>query len=300
MNERRGQRSQEPQQDALEPPADPAQLKECRGEHDDGRLHDDVAMAHVRELVCQHRLELRRRRRRQEARAHCDRRTTGPTTGGERTWQPVVDQVEPRLRDACTSRESLDRGVEPGRTPDRELARAYQSECDAVCVPVEGAGQQHAAEDEDGEEAIAAECPTDQAEECAGCEQQRPRLEDVPNDEKPASQDGGLVAVFLLESARRPVILRGVATARTVERGDVLQWNENVSVQLDVGDVLHVAIGRQDTFLILAPEQRDLHLLALVFVCVVLHRGPQSSGASFPSLAPYLATEQLGTPGISL
>src|SRR6266516_4909660 len=81
MSERRGQRSQEPQQDALEPPADPAQLKECRGEHDDGRLHDDVAMAHVRELVCKHRLELRRKRRTQESRAHCDRRTTGPTTG---------------------------------------------------------------------------------------------------------------------------------------------------------------------------------------------------------------------------
>jgi hypothetical protein len=60
--------------------------------------------------------------------------------------------------------------------------------------------------------------------------------------------------------------------------------NENVSVQLDVGDVLDVAIGRQDTFLILAPEQRDLHLLALVFVGVVLDtpepsRIPLSSNA---------------------
>ena len=51
MDERRGQRSQEPQQDALEPPTDSAQLEQRGGEHDDGRLHDDVAMPHVRELV---------------------------------------------------------------------------------------------------------------------------------------------------------------------------------------------------------------------------------------------------------
>jgi hypothetical protein len=84
---------------------------------------------------------------------------------------------------------------------------------------------------------------------------------------------GALVAVFLLEPAWRPVVLRGVATARTVERGDVLQRNENVSVQLDMGDVLDVAISGQDTFLILPAEQRDLDLLALVFVRVVL-QGP--------------------------
>jgi hypothetical protein len=81
---------------------------------------------------------------------------------------------------------------------------------------------------------------------------------------------GALVAVFLLEPAWRPVVLRSIATARTVERGDVLQRHENVSVQLDVRNVLDVAVGGQDTFLIFAAEQGDLDLLALVFVRVVL------------------------------
>src|SRR5437879_4713865 len=92
---------------------------------------------------------------------------------------------------------------------------------------------------------------------------------------------GALVAVFLLEPPWRPVVVGSIATARTVQRGDILQRNEDVPVQLDVGDILHVAIGRQDAFLVLAAEKGDLNLLALVLVCVVLHRGPQSSGASF-------------------
>jgi len=37
-----------------------------------------------------------------------------------------------------------------------------------------------------------------------------------------------------------------------------------VPVQLDVGDVFDVAIGRQDAFLVLAAEKGDLNLLALV------------------------------------
>jgi hypothetical protein len=85
-----------------------------------------------------------------------------------------------------------------------------------------------------------------------------------------------------------------------VERGDVLKWDEDVTVQLDVRHVLDVAIGGQDTLLVLAAEKRDLDLLAFVFVRVVLHSGPQSSGASFPSRASYLTTAQFATPGISL
>src|SRR4029077_15960675 len=83
-------------------------------------------------------------------------------------------------------------------------------------------------------------------------------------------KSGGLVAVFLLEPARRPVVVGRVAATRTVERGDVLERNEDVSVQLNVGDVLHVAVGGQDTFLVFAAEECDLDLLALVFVGVVL------------------------------
>ena len=55
-----------------------------------------------------------------------------------------------------------------------------------------------------------------------------------------------------------------------MERGDVLQRHEDVPVQLDVGDVLDVAVGGEDTLLVLASEEGDLDLLALVFVGVVL------------------------------
>jgi hypothetical protein len=79
-----------------------------------------------------------------------------------------------------------------------------------------------------------------------------------------------LIAVLLLESARRPVVVRSVAAARAVERGDVLQRHEDVAVQLDVGDVLDVAVRGEDTLLVLPSEEGDLDLLALVFVRVVL------------------------------
>src|SRR5205823_10109721 len=88
-----------------------------------------------------------------------------------------------------------------------------------------------------------------------------------------------LLAVFLLEPARRPIVVRRVAAARTVQGGDVLERHENVAVQLDVGDVLDVAIRREDALLVLAPKQGDLDLLALVLVGVVLHWGTQSIGA---------------------
>jgi hypothetical protein len=55
-----------------------------------------------------------------------------------------------------------------------------------------------------------------------------------------------------------------------VERGDVLQRHEDVAVQLDVSDVLDVAVSGEDTLLVLASEEGDLDLLALVFVRVVL------------------------------
>jgi hypothetical protein len=99
---------------------------------------------------------------------------------------------------------------------------------------------------------------------------------------------GGLAAVFLLEPAWRPVVVRRVAAARTVERGDVLQRDEDVPVQLDVRDVLHVAIGRQDTFLVFAAEERDLDLLPLVLVRVVLHRPQGSRFGSTQRVGPSL------------
>jgi hypothetical protein len=79
-----------------------------------------------------------------------------------------------------------------------------------------------------------------------------------------------LRAVVLLQPARRPVVLRRIAAAGAVQRGDVLERHEDVPVELDVGHFLHVAVGGQHAFLVLAAEKRNLDLLALVLVRVVL------------------------------
>src|SRR5215203_4172536 len=79
-----------------------------------------------------------------------------------------------------------------------------------------------------------------------------------------------LVAVFLRESSRRPVRLRRVAAAGAMERSDVLERHEDVPVELDVGDIVDVAVRGEDAVLVLAAEERDLDLLAFVLVRVVL------------------------------
>jgi hypothetical protein len=56
-----------------------------------------------------------------------------------------------------------------------------------------------------------------------------------------------------------------------VERRDVLEGDEDVPVQLDVGDLVDVAVRGQHAFLVLAAEEGDLDLLALVLARVVLH-----------------------------
>src|SRR6266550_4617329 len=275
-------------------------VRGTRGARAGTSLRPCSARAASRPVLRQTSEQRRRDCGRARARARVPPRATRPATGGERARQPVVDQVQLRLRDASARGKPLDGRMEPGRSSDRELPCADESERDTVRVPIQGTGEQHAAEDKDREQTVTARRPADQAEDRAGAEQQGPCLENVPNDDKAPAHCGALVTVFLLEPPWRPVVVGSIATARTVQRGDVLQRNENVPVQLYVGDVLHVAIGGEDAFLILAAEKGDLNLLALVFVRVVLHRGPQSSGASFPSRATYLATAQFGTPGISL
>src|SRR5436305_2530403 len=81
-------------------------------------------------------------------------------------------------------------------------------------------------------------------------------------------------AVVLREATRGPVGLRSVATARAMERGDVLQRDQNVAVQLDVRHVLDNAVSGEDTVLVVPAEESDLDLLALVLVRVVLHVRP--------------------------
>jgi len=59
-----------------------------------------------------------------------------------------------------------------------------------------------------------------------------------------------------------------------MERGDVLERDQDVSVQLDVRDVLDEAVGGQHPVLIIAAEEGDFDLLTLVLVGVVLHSRP--------------------------
>ena len=79
-------------------------------------------------------------------------------------------------------------------------------------------------------------------------------------------------AVALGEAAGRPVRLGGVAAARAVERGDVLERDEDVPVQLDVRDAFDAAVGRQRAVLVLAAEELDVDLLSLVLTREVVHR----------------------------
>src|SRR5436309_2801408 len=155
MDEGRGKWPQEPEQHALKPAADPAELEQRCGEHDDGRLYHDVAMPHVCEFVRQHCLELRRGCGRQQPCADRERGAARPATRGERTGKTVVHQVQPRLCDAGACREALDRGVEPRCSPYWELARADEAESDSVRVPVGRAGKENPEEDEDGGESLA-------------------------------------------------------------------------------------------------------------------------------------------------
>src|SRR5204862_2687582 len=113
-------------------------------------------------------------------------------------------------------------------------------------------------------------------------------------------------AVFFGEAARRPVGLRCVAAARAVEGGDVLQRDQDVAVQLDVRDVLDEAVSRQHAVLIIAAEEGDLDLLALVLIRVILHRRASllggkvqarglSGGVSVPSAGFSGRAAQVGT-----
>jgi hypothetical protein len=49
-----------------------------------------------------------------------------------------------------------------------------------------------------------------------------------------------------------------------------------VAVELDVGNVLERAVRRENALLILAAEQGDFDLLALVLVRIILHRAESS------------------------
>ncbi len=92
----------------------------------------------------------------------------------------------------------------------------------------------------------------------------RSRRRPLPGSYSPASR----------RPCGRPVAIRRIAAARAMQRGDVLQGHEDVPVQLHVRDVLEQAVRSQDAVLILAAEQRELDVLALVLLAVVLHGAP--------------------------
>src|SRR4051812_2462306 len=84
-------------------------------------------------------------------------------------------------------------------------------------------------------------------------------------------------AVVVQQAAGRPVLVLGrVAAARAVKGGDVLEGHEDVPVQLDVGDLVDVAVRGEDALLIFAAEEGDLDLLTFVLARVVLHHAEPS------------------------
>jgi hypothetical protein len=58
-----------------------------------------------------------------------------------------------------------------------------------------------------------------------------------------------------------------------MKRGDVLERNQDVAVELDVRHVVDRAVRGEHAVLVVAPEERELDLLPLVLAGVVLHRG---------------------------
>jgi hypothetical protein len=94
-----------------------------------------------------------------------------------------------------------------------------------------------------------------------------------------------LFAVGARQPARGPVRLRGVAAARTVEGGDVLERDEDVAVELDVRDPFDPAVRGERSVLVLPAEELHFDLLPFVLVGVVLHRSERSG---FRSTIPFV------------
>ena len=125
-----------------------------------------------------------------------------------------------------------------------------------------------------------------------------PGLQEVQRDAHAARTPtaSSSVSSSILEPARRPVGLGGVAAARAVQRRDVLERDEDVAVELDVGNVLDRAVRGEHSLLVLAAEERDLDLLALVLVRVVLHERVSLLAASSPSRTASRTTWQFADP----
>src|SRR5437899_86363 len=92
-----------------ERPPHPVGEERDRADKDrDEEHHADVAVSHVRELVCDHALELGAIHLVQEAAGDGDRGVTRVAPGGERVRRRILDDVELRRRDTESEGEGLD------------------------------------------------------------------------------------------------------------------------------------------------------------------------------------------------
>ena len=269
VDERRADRGEDVEEKAREPAAEPAHLDERRREQDDERLDEDVAPADVGELVRDRRVELLPPERPQRADGDCERGARGPAPDGEEAREAVVDEVELRRAYAELRGDLIGAGAEHGILGEGERAGAEHSEKRAISVPVHGRRGEQRAEREQECRSDSSDEPAQTAERCREDRDESQCLQEVQRDSTRHALR--LSGVVLDEPARRPVGLGGIAAARAVQRRDVLKRDEDVAVELDVGDVLERAVRREDTFLVLAAEESHLDLLALVLVRVVLH-----------------------------
>jgi hypothetical protein len=181
-------------------------------------------------------------------------------------------EEHPRALDSGGHGQALDRGIEDGRLGERQLPRLERGQDHSRAVPVERGRHQETDHEEEAAETHPAEPPAEREEAAHEAAEEEPSLGDVSEDEEcSAHREAALGAVALGEPARWPIGLRGVAPARAVERGDVLERDEDVAVELDVRHALDRAVGGQGPVLVLAAEELDVHLLAPVLVRVVLH-----------------------------
>ena len=273
VQDRRGDRAEEHEQRALEPAADAAHLDHHRRQDDERRLHCHVPVVNLRQLVGEHALELGGREHGQQPSRNRNGGTARAAPGRERARMRVVQEVEPGLWDPARSASRSTVECTIGACGERQLPRADHPQRDAVRVEREPARGEKRAEQEERRQPVAAERPAERGEHGGEADEQQPRLREIPRGEH------GLVGVevrrFVLgEAARRPVVLRRVATARAVERRDVLKRDQDVPVQLQVRDVLDVAVRGEDAFLVLAAEEGHLDLLTFVLPGVVLHGKP--------------------------
>src|SRR5207247_10480530 len=122
---------------------------------------------------------------------------------------------EPRLRHTGEGGKTLECGMKAGRFSDRQLACAGKSDDHAIRIPVERPGEEDAAEDEDREQPVAAEGPTEQSENRARADQQRPRFQDVANDEEAPGTNCRPLARARVEASRRPARRSGSSSGAT-------------------------------------------------------------------------------------